>query len=121
MHVRAPGDTRHRVLFADRSRAARIAARLPERFELVPLGPESPIPAAAPAVLLVDFPPADPARLEHLPPAQPESLAIVALLAPDAEIAEVPGHWYACLPSSAPVAALARTLDNAFAHMATRE
>ncbi len=117
MRRRVLRDMRRRVLYATGSPVARLAGRLPEEFELVPLGPDDRVVADGPAVLLVDFAADALARVRH---PGGESLAIVALLPPDADLPTLPEHWYACLPSTSSVAVLAKTLSNAFEHMATR-
>ena len=116
MRRRVLRDMRRRVLYADGSPVARLAGLLPKEFELVPLGPDDRVVADGPAVLLVDVASDDLARVRY---PRGESLAIVALLPPDADLPTLPEHWYACLPSTSPVAALAKTLSNAFEHMAT--
>jgi HD-GYP domain-containing protein (c-di-GMP phosphodiesterase class II) len=109
-------DSRRRVLFAGGSPVAHVAARLPKEFELVPLRPGDPIAAEGLAVLLVDAPSAD--RDPALRDAK--NLAVVALLPPDADLSAVPEQWYACLHLTAPIVMIAKTLRNAFEHMATR-
>jgi HD-GYP domain-containing protein (c-di-GMP phosphodiesterase class II) len=109
-------DSRRRVLFAAGSPVARVATKLPKEFDLVPLRQGDPIAADGPAVLLVDRIAAerDPAIRDA------KNLAIIALLPPDADLPAVPEHWYACLHLTAPVPMIAKTVRNAFEHMATR-
>ncbi len=110
-------DSRRRVLFAAGSPAARAAAKLPPEFDLVALGPGDPIAAEGLAVVLVDA--QDAAWAKELPADAP-NLAVVGLLSPDADVSSVPEQWYACHATTSPVAMLAKTLRNAFEHMAAR-
>ena len=112
-------DLRRQVLFRAGSAAGQIAARLSGQFDLVPLRPSDPIAVDGPAVLLVER------ALRHLGraaglPGRTNQLALIALLPPGPAPKTIPAQWYACLPRNAPPAVLAKILDNAFEHMATR-
>jgi len=112
-------DLRRQVLFRAGSAAAQIAARLSGQFDLVPLRPSDPIAVDGPAVLLVERAPRHLGRAAGLP-GRTNQLALIALLPPGPAPKTIPAQWYACLPRNAPPAVLARILDNAFEHMATR-
>jgi len=112
-------DLRRHLLFRAGSAAGQIAARLSGQFDLVPLRPGDPIAVDGPAVLLVERALRDLGRAAGLP-GRTKQLALVALLPPGPAPKTIPAQWYACLPRNAPPAVLARILDNAFEHMATR-
>jgi len=112
-------DLRRPLLFRAGSAAGQIAARLSGQFDLVPLRPGDPIAVDGPAVLLVERALRDLGRAAGLP-GRTKQLALVALLPPGPAPKTIPAQWYACLPRNAPPAVLAKILDNAFEHMATR-
>jgi HD-GYP domain-containing protein (c-di-GMP phosphodiesterase class II) len=112
-------DLRRPLLFRAGSAAGQIAARLSGQFDLVPLRPGDPIAVDGPAVLLVERALRDLGRAAGLP-GRTKQLALVALLPPGPAPKTIPAQWYACLPRNASPAVLAKILDNAFEHMATR-
>ncbi|PYM85443.1 MAG: HD family phosphohydrolase [Candidatus Rokuibacteriota bacterium] len=112
-------DLRRPLLFRAGSAAGQIAARLSGQFDLVPLRPGDPIAVDGPAVFLVERALRDLGRAAGLP-GRTKQLALIALLPPGPAPKTIPARWYACLPRNAPPAVLAKILDNAFEHMATR-
>jgi len=112
-------DLRRPLLFRAGSAAGQIAARLSGQFDLVPLCPGDPIAVDGPAVFLVERALRDLGRAAGLP-GRTKQLALIALLPPGPAPKTIPARWYACLPRNAPPAVLAKILDNAFEHMATR-
>ena len=110
---------RRPLLFRAGSAAGQIAARLSGQFDLVPLRPGDPIAVDGPAVFLVERALRDLGRAAGLP-GRTKQLALIALLPPGPAPKTIPARWYACLPRNAPPAVLAKILDNAFEHMATR-
>jgi len=112
-------DLRRPLLFRAGSAAGQIAARLSGQFDLVPLRPGDPIAVDGPAVFLVERALRDLGRAAGLP-GRTKLLALIALLPPGPAPKTIPARWYACLPRNAPPAVLAKILDNAFEHMATR-
>jgi HD-GYP domain-containing protein (c-di-GMP phosphodiesterase class II) len=115
-----------RVLCLAGSPAACVATSLPEAFVPVALDPSRRLSPDEPWVLLIDAACDDPTRVAQIA-SEATNLAIVALVRPDAAAGEgrqgsYTGRedWYAVLDTTVPAPILARTLQNALEHMATR-
>jgi HD-GYP domain-containing protein (c-di-GMP phosphodiesterase class II) len=107
------------VLFVAGSPAGGIAVELGQDFDLIPLLPGDAVPEDVPAVLLVDLASDDLGRFKDVG-AESDNVAVVALVPPDAPPPDVPEHWYAAVTRNGSPALLARTLDNAFEHIAVQ-
>ena len=106
------------VFYLPGSPAARLAARLPDDFLSVPL--DDALPAADPAVLLVDVTVDDLTRAEQLRAAASQA-EVIALIDPAAALPSLPETWYALLEHTVSTPVLVRTIANAYERMAARE
>ena len=112
--------TPRQVFYVGGSPAGRLAARLPERFLPVALVPPAALPTEDPSVLLVDAAADDLTSAESLRAAAGQA-EVIALLDADTHAVEVPDSWYAVLEATVSPRVLARTIDNAYERMASRE